>query len=65
MVVQGPVDRLNEAVQDCLGKCYLSEDVFVCLAEYTARLEAAGWQKPEIAEFRAAVYRILRGVINP
>jgi len=56
------LNRLNGATRELLERCYQSGSWLASLAEYSQRLKRDGWNKADIEEVQATVWRILRAV---
>jgi hypothetical protein len=58
--------KINEAVQNCLNRCYAAENPLVAIADCLAELRAApGWTDAEILQVEATSRRMLRAVLDP
>ena len=64
MLLNQPVDRLNEAVHECLERCYRSADRLECLRLFVARLRADGWSAEDVNYIQTVVRHLLTAVVR-
>jgi hypothetical protein len=58
-------EKINEAVQNCLARCYLSQAPLATLAEFLHELQADDtWQPNEIRVVEATVQRVLKNLFS-
>jgi hypothetical protein len=56
-------EKLNQAVKDCLTRCYAAENHLAALTEFLTELrQKPEWSRQEIAHVHTAVLRILREI---
>jgi len=56
--------KINNAVHECLDRCYRTDDFLPVIAEFLKELGAADdWKKSEIVEVELAVHKVLHAVI--
>lgn len=56
-------EKINQAVRDCLDRCYLAGDQMSAMTDFLARLRwKPGWTSEEIAHVHWSVLRILREI---
>jgi hypothetical protein len=59
-------DKINQAIRECLTRCYSSPTPVLSLTEYLKSLRESGdWQREEVAKVRSAAVHILRSVAAP
>ena len=59
-------NKINDAIGDCLNRCYSSASPLSCLADYLGSLLNTGeWTHDEVAAVRSAVVRILSNLAEP
>jgi hypothetical protein len=60
------VEKLNQAVHECLSRCYAADDQLAALTDFLTGLRRnPNWTKAEIADLHTAVLRILRELSQP
>jgi hypothetical protein len=64
MLLDRPVDRLNEAVHECLERCYRSADRLECLRLFVARLRLDGWSAEDADHIQTVVRHLLSAVVR-
>ena len=64
MLLNQPVDQLNEAVHECLEQCYRSSDRLECLRLFVARLRVDGWSAEEVSHIQTVVRHLLSAVVR-
>ena len=57
--------KINNAVHECLDRCYRSDVFLATIATFIKELNAAGWQQSEVSMVELAVHNILQGVVVP
>ena len=66
MSVVDSTEKINQAIGDCLSRCYSSPTPVLCLTEYLkSLLESGDWTADEVAKVRSAAVRILRNIAAP
>jgi hypothetical protein len=56
--------KINNAVHECLDRCYRASDILPIIAEFLNELRVRDdWQKSELVEVELAVHKVLHGVI--
>lgn len=55
-------ERINQAIRECLDRCYVAYDPVLCLTEYLRDLSRQQWSAADISEVRSRVIHILRAV---
>ena len=59
-------DKINQAIRECLTRCYSSPTPVLSLTEFLKSLRENGdWQREEVAKVRSAAVHILRNVAAP
>jgi hypothetical protein len=56
-------ERLNEAVRECLTRCYEATDIVPTIAQFLAKLKEESWDRDSMRAVELAVYRVLHGII--
>jgi len=57
--------KINNAVHECLDRCYRTHDILPTIATFLKRLRASeGWSNSEIVAVELAVHNVLHGVIS-
>jgi hypothetical protein len=57
------VDRINDAIRQCLDGCYRAQFPLAYLAEYVAKLRAdETWREAEVQEVEVSVRQMLKGI---
>jgi hypothetical protein len=54
--------KINDAVRDCLDRCYPSDTPLAVLEDFLQGLCKDGWERAEIIEVRIAASRMLRAL---
>ena len=66
MSIVDSTSKINDAVHECLNRCYSSATPVLCLTEYLKRLMNSGaWTVNELAAVRSSSIHILRNVAAP
>jgi hypothetical protein len=66
MSVVKSTDKINQAIRECLNRCYSSPTPVLSLTEFLKSLRESGdWQREEVAKVRSAAVHILRNVAAP
>jgi hypothetical protein len=66
MSIVDSTGKINDAVHECLNRCYASPTPVLCLTEYLKRLmDTRVWTVDELAAVRSAAVRILRNIAAP
>ena len=59
------VKRINDAIRECLDKCYQSPNSLAVLADFVADLRARpGWASSEVDQVETTVRRILTAMVD-
>jgi hypothetical protein len=59
-------DKINQAIRECLARCYSSPTPVLSLTEFLKSLsESREWERCEVAKVRSAAVHILRNVAAP
>jgi hypothetical protein len=59
-------EKINQAIRECLTRCYVSPTPVLSLTEFLKSLRESGdWQRDEVAKVRSAAVHILRNVAAP
>jgi hypothetical protein len=58
------VARLNQAVQECLRRCYRARDRIAALSSFLTQLKAEGWPPDDIEQIQITVSHILAEVVS-
>ena len=58
------VTRFNQAVRECLDRCYRADDRLAQLALYIGHLRADGWLEADIDEVETTVRRMLCDIVS-
>jgi len=57
--------KINNAVHECLDRCYRTDDARPQIAEFLEELKSAGdWREAEIHEVELIVHKVLHGVLD-
>ncbi len=57
--------KINNAIRDCLQRCYKSSNAIPRIAEFLDALRSGGgWQDSELREVEARVRRILSSILD-
>ena len=58
-------EKINNAVHECLDRCYRTDDSLPKIAEFLAELKASGdWSKAEIRAVELAVHAVMHGIVD-
>ena len=56
------IDRINQAVRDCLALCIQAEDPVATIRAFLVVLRAEGWTEKDAGQVRATLSQFLRQV---
>jgi hypothetical protein len=61
--IMSKVERINEAIRECLDGCYRAPMPLAHLAEYVARLRSDdSWHEADVLEVEVGVRQMLKGI---